>query len=263
MIVEITGLSSAGKTHLLRAISEHPESPPPSGLRIIPASMVTPLSSIDEPVTQSARVLGVLGSLLGFLMGGLEARHATRVVWAAHRSSVLPHRSIDRWNGTFNAVRQWGRLRLVRRTSRDCPLTLLDTGTVHTVYNFFIDPRHAPPEHEIDAYLDELDLPDEIVWVMEERATIVERTATRSNRRTSALSTTAEIEAFHDHAFAVYEQVAAHPRIRPILTVHTRKPGESIDESAGRLLRGWLVDSPDKTDLRAPRVDAGDVKSEP
>ncbi len=194
MIVEVTGVSSAGKSTLLTAVQ---------GRRIEPAT------------GRRRRAKMILRAANGYVRSPRTGWSTGRALVWAHRQSMIGRRQ-DRWIGTFNAWQAFGLLSAARRIDRnpgeqDSPL-FLDTGPVHTVYNFFVDPDTPPDLDAVAEYLDRIPLADQTLQVVADREAVIDRTLGRTNRRTRGMGV-AEAARFHDHAVACFEVAATHPRL--------------------------------------------------
>ena len=117
-----------------------------------------------------------------------------------------------RWNGTFNAWQQLGWLLLLQRVVRAEEVVLLDTGPMHTVYNFFVDIDREPSVEDVGRYIDRIPLADAVIWVTADRAAILQRTRGRTHRRVRNLDPGAA-ERFHDHAHVCLVEAASSARV--------------------------------------------------
>lgn len=209
MLVEITGLSSAGKSTLLEQVlanSSGKYAAMSIGTdRVLAAGRLTHLQGIPRRMALTA--LAAAGWAVGH-----DRWKAARAVLTAHRHSCLPARSWSKYNGTANAGMQLGVFFLLRRIADDDELVLLDTGPLHTLYNFFIDVDRAANDHDVMDYLSSLPLPDVIVWLHQDRDVIIQRTVERSHRRVKDLDQRGAA-AFHDHGARVFANVRHHSGI--------------------------------------------------
>lgn len=212
MLIEVTGISSAGKSTALSAL----------GPTVVVDGRVVPLVGGAERLLRLVgirgrggrwrRVVGIALAPLGYLVGGRSAAQALAGLVFAHRRSCLPPGSFVRWNGTFNAWQQLGWLLLLQRVVRAKEIVLLDTGPMHTVYNFFVDIDLEPSVEDVGRYIDRIPLADAVIWVTADRDSILQRTQGRSHRRVRNLDPRAA-ERFHDHAHVCLVEAASSARV--------------------------------------------------
>jgi hypothetical protein len=210
MLVEVAGLSSAGKSTLLeRVLTEPTERYSATSIgtdRALAAVGLTGLRGVPRRIALTGLATA------GWALGGPAIWRTGRAILTAHNHSCLPARSWSKWNGTLNAGMQLGVLFLLRRIADDDELVLLDTGPLHTVYNFFVDVDRAAEDEAVTDYLSSLPLADVIVWFHQDRDVIIERTVQRSHRRVKNLDRRGAA-AFHDHGREAFANLRRHPGI--------------------------------------------------
>ena len=210
MLVEITGLSSAGKSTLLDQLLRS-TSPDFSAVSIGTDRALAIIGlSAAKGITRRMALTGLAAA--GWATSGRAGFTTARALVDAHRASCLPPRSWPRWNGTTYAAMQLGLVFLLRRLADSDELVLLDTGPLHTVYNFFVDLDQVPDGSSVAAYLDRVTLADQIVWLHQDRQVIIERTTSRTHRRVKNLD---EVGAatFHDNALTAFGNLHDRPSV--------------------------------------------------
>lgn len=202
MLVEVSGLSSAGKSTLLAALANEQ---PPAGYRTVSigADRILSVAKLTGLRGPARRLALTAFSLAGWLGAGPQRWRAAGTLLRAHKASALPARSWSRWNGTTNAAMQLGLLHLLQRVASEDELILLDTGPVHTTYNFFVDIDTPPNPAAAADYLASIPMADVVVWLDQDRDVIIERTLSRGHRRVKNLDRQGA-EAFHDNATTAF-----------------------------------------------------------
>jgi hypothetical protein len=102
---------------------------------------------------------------------------------------------------------------LAPRFGRPGELLLMDEGPLQTANYLLVHQSVAPNAATLDAFLRVVPLPDAAVYVRAGEAELVERTLARTHPRLPVGSRTASAR-FVAHALAVFERIAAEPRVQ-------------------------------------------------
>jgi hypothetical protein len=207
--VELIGCTSSGKTTLASSIADAARA---EGMELILGDDVVMrrlgTHRVSSPQGRAAVVHIVT------LMEVMKHRGKHRDFLSAARRSLhavaLPR--VIRWHQFRKVLKQLGRYELIQRTAQECPLVLVDEGTVQSAHNLFVHVGYACDEAHLRQFAECVPLPDLVVYVGLSENDLIERTLRRGHRRISC-PTRATVQRFVSEALRTFDNITRHPRI--------------------------------------------------
>lgn len=211
MQIELIGCTSAGKSTFTEALiasgSNHGCSVQTSYDYVLKRYGLAWLSP------RSIRMLALNGiALVGALIGYSRRPQLFRLIISILYN--LP--STISWRERLKIARITSRnlgIHLIVEQAPNDHLILADEGMVQVVHYLFVHLHQRPNFATIDRYLALIPLPELVLYYQQPETVLVERTTRRGHKRIPT-QTPGAVEQFIEHAYRVFEHVAASPRIR-------------------------------------------------
>jgi hypothetical protein len=153
-----------------------------------------------------------LVAALGVLVTWREGRAFYRFAAAQALHGEWPGGRLLRLSLLRNAWKAAAIRLLAPRVARPGELLLMDEGPLQTANYLLVHQSVPPSAAALDAFLRVVPLPDAAAYVRASEAELVERTLARTHPRVPVGSRAASTR-FVAHALAVFERIAAEPRI--------------------------------------------------
>lgn len=238
MLIELTGCTSAGKSTLARELLE--------AFR----QQKTEAWMGDEFVLRKAGLNWVRNYLARMLLldsisflsclatngkNGPFCKFATRMILRLPRDVGW----FEKLNIARNVFKQVGIYEIARRaTARQ--IVIMDEGTLHSAHYLFVHTSIPPDFARLLTFSTLVPLPDVLVYLRQERSTLVERTLTRGHKRIPGNSQ-AGVECFIGRAVNVFEKLAELPVVAAKLVIVDGHSKESIPRVVGAAASGNLA----------------------
>lgn len=211
MLVELIGCTSAGKSTLARAMVQE------SQARAISVSMG------DDHVLRLLRLNWVRNRIARTLLLDLIAaggcfvgsrKYLPLYAYIARTTRHLPASVplIQKLNIARNAYKKVGIAELIRRTTGDEQIVLMDEGVVHTAHYLFVHTSIEPDMEDVSTFVELIPLPDVAVYLQRDETELVQRVLKRGHRRIRNL-TPSKVERFVQRAVGIFEYLTQQPRI--------------------------------------------------
>jgi hypothetical protein len=207
-VLELFGPSSGGKSSLAAKLAAEGAGLVPAEARLLARAGLgwLPAGRARVAALQTLAALGVLATWReGRAFYRFAAQQALRGAWPGSRRLRL-HLLRNSWKTA--AIRL-----LARRLARPGETLLMDEGPLQ-IANYLLVHAAAPPDAAaLEAFLRLVPLPDAAAYVRAGEEELVARTVARTHPRVRDGSRAAA-ERFVVHALAVFDRIAAEPRVR-------------------------------------------------
>lgn len=132
--------------------------------------------------------------------------------------SKLPVGWFEKLNIARNVLKNIGVNEIVRRVGRQEQLVFLDEGTLHTAHYLFVHVSVEPDASDLSDFIRLIPLPDVVVYLRQDTATLIQRTLARGHKRIPSGSLE-HVELFIRRAEKTFDKLIQSPEIKSRLLI--------------------------------------------